>query len=57
MLNLLDCSLLGGQLRTSNETKEVMFVPPEGLDELTIHPSMRLRTDHYLERREQPYIG
>jgi ADP-ribose pyrophosphatase YjhB (NUDIX family) len=49
--------LLGGQLRISSETKEVMFVPPARLDDLTIHPSMRLRIDHYLEGREQPYIG
>jgi hypothetical protein len=33
------------------------FVAPERLDQLNIHPSMRLRIDHYLERRSAPYIG
>jgi ADP-ribose pyrophosphatase YjhB (NUDIX family) len=49
--------MLGGQLATSDETSEVAFVAPEGLGGLTIHPSMRLRIDHYLERRSTPYIG
>jgi hypothetical protein len=49
--------LLGGQLATSSETSEVEFVAPERLEELNIHPSMRLRIDHYLERRSTPYIG
>ncbi|WP_322756771.1 NUDIX domain-containing protein [Frankia sp. Cas3] len=49
--------MLGGTLRTSSETKEVQFVAPDDLDTLTIHPSMRLRIDHYLEGRPTPYIG
>lgn len=49
--------LVAGQLQTSNETKEVRFVPPERLNELNMHPSMRLRIDHYLQRRPTPYIG
>jgi hypothetical protein len=49
--------MLGGQLATSDETSEVAFVAPERLDQLNIHPSMRLRIDHYLERRSTPYIG
>jgi ADP-ribose pyrophosphatase YjhB (NUDIX family) len=49
--------MLGGQLATSSETKEVRFVDPGDLDALNIHPSMRLRIDHYLERRCAPYIG
>jgi 8-oxo-dGTP pyrophosphatase MutT (NUDIX family) len=49
--------LLGGQLSTSSETKEVLFVAPDDLDALNIHPSMRLRIDHYLEHRSAPYIG
>ena len=48
----------GGQLGTSSETKEVAFVPPDRLDELDIHPSMRLRIDHGLSRGVgQPYVG
>ncbi|WP_322756791.1 NUDIX domain-containing protein [Frankia sp. Cas3] len=49
--------MLGGTLRTSSETKEVQFVAPGDLDTLNIHPSMRLRIDHYLEGRPTPYIG
>ena len=49
--------MLGGQLATSSETSEVEFVAPTRLDSLNIHPSMRLRIDHYLEQRSAPYIG
>jgi ADP-ribose pyrophosphatase YjhB (NUDIX family) len=49
--------MLGGELATSSETKEVRFVDPADLDALNIHPSMRLRIDHYLEHRSAPYIG
>jgi ADP-ribose pyrophosphatase YjhB (NUDIX family) len=49
--------MLGGELRTSSETSEVRFVAPADLRELNIHPSMRLRIDHYWEHRPTPYIG
>jgi ADP-ribose pyrophosphatase YjhB (NUDIX family) len=49
--------LLGGDSRTSNETKDVRWVQLDQLHELNIHPSMRARIGHYLERRERPYIG
>jgi 8-oxo-dGTP pyrophosphatase MutT (NUDIX family) len=49
--------MTGGQLRPSDETSEVLFVQPDKLDDLTIHPSMRLRIDHYLEHRREVYIG
>ena len=49
--------MLGGQLATSSETKEVRFVDPADLAALSIHPSMRLRIDHYLGHRSAPYIG
>lgn len=49
---------VGGRLRTSSESKEVRWVDPADLDELDIHPSMRLRITHGLdESRTQPYIG
>ncbi|GAA0426385.1 NUDIX domain-containing protein [Streptomyces luteireticuli] len=49
---------VGGELRTSSESKEVRWVPPTDLDALDIHQSMRLRIEHGLDsRREQPYIG
>jgi hypothetical protein len=49
--------LLGGQLRTSTETSDVRFVAHDQLDGLNIHPSIRLRIQHYLEARPAPYIG
>ncbi|MEU3286776.1 NUDIX hydrolase [Streptomyces longwoodensis] len=49
--------IVGGQLRTSSESKEVAFVAPDKLDELNIHPSMRLRIEHGLADRAEPYIG
>ncbi|GAA1958123.1 NUDIX domain-containing protein [Kitasatospora viridis] len=49
---------VGGELRTSSESKEVRWVDPADLDELAIHQSIRLRIKHGLEPdRGQPYIG
>jgi 8-oxo-dGTP pyrophosphatase MutT (NUDIX family) len=49
--------IIGGRARTSSESKEVAFVDPSRLDELNIHPSMRMRIDHGLADRAEPYIG
>ncbi len=50
--------LLGGKLTTSSETSEVGFVALERLDELNIHPSMRLRIDHGVDAaRTTVYVG
>lgn len=49
--------LLGGELRTSSESKAVRWVAPQDLLELPMHPSMRLRIQHYLEHRAEPFIG
>ncbi|GAA5014526.1 NUDIX domain-containing protein [Kitasatospora paranensis] len=49
---------IGGNLRTSEESKEVRWVNPADLEGLDIHPSMRLRIQHALDPdRTQPYIG
>ncbi|SRR6266511_105947 len=48
---------IGGTLTTSSESREVAWVDPARLDELNIHPSMRLRIDHALAELPQPYIG
>ncbi len=49
---------VGGALRTSSESKEVRWVNPADLAELNIHPSMRLRIQHALDKsRKEPYIG
>lgn len=49
--------VLGGQARTSSESKAVRWVAPADMANLKMHPSMRLRIDHYLERRPEPFIG
>ncbi|MFF3977075.1 NUDIX hydrolase [Streptomyces sp. NPDC001828] len=49
--------IVGGELRTSSESKEVAFVAPARLSELNIHPSMRMRIEHGLANRSEPYIG
>lgn len=49
--------LVGGELRTSSESKEVDWVAPDLMDGLPMHPSMRLRIAHYLEHEKTPFIG
>lgn len=49
---------VGGELRTSNETTQVRWVDPTNLRELDVHPTMRLRIEHTMDRtRTAPYIG
>jgi 8-oxo-dGTP pyrophosphatase MutT (NUDIX family) len=49
---------VGGELRTSDETTQVRWVPPAELAEMDVHPTMRLRIEHALDRtRPAPYIG
>lgn len=47
----------GGDLRTSDESKEVLWVAPSDLDALNIHPSIRLRIRHGLDERAEPYYS
>jgi ADP-ribose pyrophosphatase YjhB (NUDIX family) len=46
----------GGQPRTSSESSEVEWVTRERLDELNIHPSIRLRIGHGFDGRQAPYF-
>ncbi|WP_410676728.1 NUDIX hydrolase [Amycolatopsis sp. cmx-4-68] len=47
----------GGELRTSNESKEVLWVSALKLDEMNIHQSTRLRLRHALEVQRAPYFS
>jgi ADP-ribose pyrophosphatase YjhB (NUDIX family) len=47
----------GGTLTTSSESRQVVWVDPAELDDLDIHPSMRLRIAHALADLPRPYIG
>jgi ADP-ribose pyrophosphatase YjhB (NUDIX family) len=49
--------LIGGALRCSDESTDVRWVVPAELDDLPIHQTTRLRLRHFLEQREQPYLG
>ncbi|WP_436492462.1 NUDIX hydrolase [Actinokineospora sp. HUAS TT18] len=46
---------LGGVERTSEESREVRWVAPEGLPRLPIHPSTMLRIEHALSGRPNPF--
>jgi hypothetical protein len=49
--------LLGGDPRTSSESRAVEWMAEDQLRSLDLHPSMRLRIQHALEDRDTPYIG
>lgn len=49
--------LVGGEPRTSNESKQVGWINPEEADDLPMHPSMRMRLQHGIEAGDRPYIG
>jgi ADP-ribose pyrophosphatase YjhB (NUDIX family) len=48
---------VSGQLATSDESKEVLWVEPSRLDQLDIHPSIRLRIGHGTSNRPNPYCS
>ena len=51
------CRLVGGEIRVSDESTEVAFFAPADLDQLDVHPSVRLRLEHYVEGRPHAVIG
>ena len=51
------CQRAGGALATSDETSEVGYFSPDELEEMEIHPSIRLRIQRFLEKRSEPYLG
>ncbi|MEU5694851.1 NUDIX domain-containing protein [Actinosynnema sp. NPDC020468] len=48
---------LGGELRTSTESSEVLWVAREELPGLNVHPTIRLRVDHGFDQRPRPYFA
>jgi ADP-ribose pyrophosphatase YjhB (NUDIX family) len=48
---------VGGELRTSNESSEVLWISRDDLPGLNIHPSIRLRIEHGYAARDQPYYS
>ncbi|MER0241992.1 NUDIX domain-containing protein [Streptomyces sp. HSW2009] len=49
--------VIGGVLAVSDESTEVRFVHPDEFGSLPMHHTQRLRLDHFLEDRPQPYLG
>ena len=50
--------IVGGQLLDrADESLEVGFFTPEQIEAMPMHPSIRLRIAHYLERRPEPVIA
>jgi ADP-ribose pyrophosphatase YjhB (NUDIX family) len=48
---------LSGRPTPSSESSKVAWIARPDLDDLSIHPSMRLRIDHGYEQRAEPYLG
>jgi ADP-ribose pyrophosphatase YjhB (NUDIX family) len=48
---------VGGEPRTSGESKEVLWVEPARLADLNVHPSIRLRIQHGFEHRAEPFYA
>ncbi|MDQ7809681.1 NUDIX domain-containing protein [Amycolatopsis sp. A133] len=46
-----------GTLRTSNESKEVTWIPKDSLEKLPIHPSTKLRLSHALNRNSDVFFS
>ena len=49
--------LIGGEARTSSESRRVEWVSPEATADLEMHPSMRMRLEHSIQTSSDPYIG
>jgi len=48
---------IGGQPKPSTETSQVRWVPLAEIGDYQMDRSMRLRVQHFAERRDQPYLG
>jgi ADP-ribose pyrophosphatase YjhB (NUDIX family) len=48
---------IGGNLRTSSESRAVRWIRPTDLENLSIHPSMRLRIEHAVEENDKPHLA
>ncbi|MCA1228641.1 NUDIX hydrolase [Saccharopolyspora sp. 6M] len=48
---------IGGVEKTSSESRQVHWVEPAGINDLNIHPAMRMRIEHALEGRTVPYLS
>jgi 8-oxo-dGTP pyrophosphatase MutT (NUDIX family) len=49
--------LIGGRKQTSDESSEVEWLTPGHIEDLDLHPSMRMRLQHALSGQQRPFIG
>ncbi|MQY28305.1 hypothetical protein NRB56_38880 [Nocardia sp. RB56] len=49
--------VVGGCIAVSAESTEVRFLRLDELSKLPVHDTVRLRLNHYAEKRSQPYLG
>jgi ADP-ribose pyrophosphatase YjhB (NUDIX family) len=54
---VLTARVIGGQPTPSAETSEVRWIPLSEVGSHQMDPSMRLRIQHYADRRDRPYLG
>ena len=54
---VLTARATGGQLTGSSETSQARWVPRADLAGYQMDRSMRLRVEHLLQERSQPYVG
>lgn len=50
------CRLMGGEARTSSESKAVRWLTLDEIDQLPLHPSMRLRITDALTGNDRPVL-
>jgi 8-oxo-dGTP pyrophosphatase MutT (NUDIX family) len=54
---LFTASPTGGTPAPSSESREVLWIPREQILGLNMDRSMRMRVQHYLDARTEPYLG
>ena|SRR5579884_2146112 len=51
------CRLVGGELDAGDEMHDAAFFAADEIERIDVHPSIRLRIQHFFGRQQQPYIG
>jgi ADP-ribose pyrophosphatase YjhB (NUDIX family) len=51
------CTLLNGEIKISDESSKVSFFSLQEALQLKMHPSIRLRIQHFQEHRGQPFFS
>ena len=54
---LFATTVLGGTVAIDHESTDIAWTSQDDIPSLDMHPSMRLRIEHYLQHRDSPYLG